>query len=43
MTERKYRFTIAAKLAGNTAAETAQTIMDVFAQLDPALRRSIFR
>lgn len=41
MTERKSRFTIVAKLAGKTAAETAQAIMAVFKRLDPALRRSI--
>ncbi len=41
MTERKSRFTIVAKLAGKTAAETAAAIMDVFARLDPCLRRSI--
>lgn len=41
LTERKSRFTIVARLAGKTAAETAQAIMDVFAKLDPDLRRSI--
>lgn len=41
MTERKSRFTIVARLAGKTAAETAAAIMDVFARLHPALRRSI--
>ncbi|MCP5085169.1 MAG: IS30 family transposase, partial [Alphaproteobacteria bacterium] len=39
LTERKSRFTIVARLAGKTAAETAQAIMDVFAKLDPDLRR----
>ena len=41
MTERKSRFTIAARLAGKTAAETAAVIMSVFERLDPKLRRSI--
>ena len=41
MTERKSRFTIAARLAGKTAAETAAVIMAVFERLDPRLRRSI--
>ena len=41
MTERKSRFTIVARLAGKTAAETAAAIIDVFQRLDPTLRRSI--
>ena len=39
--ERKSRFTIAAKLAGKTAAETAGAIMEIFQRLDPGLRKSI--
>lgn len=41
MTERKSRFTIVARLAGKTAAQTAAAIIDVFKRLDPSLRRSI--
>jgi IS30 family transposase len=40
LTERKSRFTIAAKLNGKNAAETATAIMRIFERLDPALRRS---
>lgn len=40
LTERKSRFTIAAKLKGKTAEETAAAIMRIFQRLDPALRRS---
>ena len=40
LTERKSRFTIAAKLGGKTAGETAAAIMGIFQRLDPALRRS---
>ena len=38
--ERKSRFTIAAKLNGKNAEETATAIMCIFKRLDPALRRS---
>jgi IS30 family transposase len=38
--ERKSRFTIAAKLNGKNAEETATAIMLIFKRLDPALRRS---
>lgn len=41
LTERKSRFTIVARLAGKTAAETADAIMDIFKSLDADLRRSI--
>ncbi len=41
LTERKSRFTIIARLKAKDAAGTAKAIMDVFRQLDPALRRSI--
>ncbi len=34
------RFTIAAKLSGKTAQETATAIMTIFERLDPCLRRS---
>jgi len=39
--ERKSRFTIIARLKSKNAADTAKTIIDVFRQLDPDLRRSI--
>ena len=39
--ERKSRFVIATKLAGKTAAETAQAIMNIFKRLDPSLRQSL--
>jgi len=39
--ERRSRLTLAARLTGKGAAETAATIMAVFRRLDPALRRSI--
>lgn len=38
--ERKSRFTIAAKLSGKAAQETATAIMTIFERLDPCLRRS---
>jgi len=38
--ERKSRFTIAAKLNGKNAEETATAIMCIFKRLDPELRRS---
>lgn len=41
LTERKSRFTVAAKLAGRTAQETMTAIMSVLKRLDPRLRRSI--
>ena len=41
MTERKSRFTIVARLAGKTAAWTAKAIINLFARLNPSLRRSI--
>ncbi len=40
LTERKSRFTIAAKLNGKNAQETATAIMRIFERLDPVLRRS---
>lgn len=39
--ERKSRLTLAARLTGKGAAETASVIMAVFRRLDPGLRRSI--
>jgi len=39
--ERKSRYVIATRLSGKTAAETANTIMEVFRKLDPSLRKSI--
>lgn len=39
--ERKTRVTVAARLTGKGAAETASVIMAVFKRLDPDLRRSI--
>ena len=39
--ERKTRVTLAARLTGKGAAETAAVIMAIFRRLDPALRRSI--
>ena len=39
--ERRSRLTLAARLTGKGAAETAATIMAVLRRLDPALRRSI--
>lgn len=41
LTERKSRFTVAAKLAGRTAQETMTAIMSVLERLDPRRRRSI--
>jgi len=41
LVERKSRFTIIARLKSKNAADTAKTIMDIFRQLDPDLRRSI--
>ena len=41
LVERKSRFTIIARLKSKNAADTANTIMDIFRQLDPDLRRSI--
>ena len=41
LVERKSRFTIMARLKSKNAADTAKTIMDIFRQLDPDLRRSI--
>jgi IS30 family transposase len=39
--ERKTRLTLAAKLAGKSAAETVSAIMTLFRRLDPSLRSSI--
>lgn len=39
--ERKSRVTIAARLAGKSAAETVSAIMAIFRKLDPRLRQSI--
>jgi IS30 family transposase len=39
--ERKSRVTLAARLAGKSAAETAGAIMAIFKRLDPILRQSI--
>ena len=39
--ERKSRVTLAAKLTGKSAAETAGAIMAIFKRLDPVLRQSI--
>ena len=39
--ERKSRVTLAAKLTGKSAAETAGAIMAIFKRLDPILRQSI--
>lgn len=39
--ERKSRVTLAARLSGKSAAETASVIMAIFRRLDPALRQSI--
>jgi IS30 family transposase len=39
--ERKSRVTLAARLAGKTAAETISVLLAVFARLEPALRKSI--
>ena len=38
---RKSRVTLAARLAGKTAAETISVMLAVFARVDPALRKSI--
>ena len=39
--ERKSRVTLAARLAGKTAAETISAMLAVFGRIDPHLRRSI--
>ena len=39
--ERKSRGTLAARLAGKTAAETISVMLAVFARVEPALRKSI--
>lgn len=39
--ERKSRVTLAARLAGKTAAETISVMLAVFARMEPALRKSI--
>ena len=39
--ERKTRVTLAARLTGKGAAETASVIMNIFRRLDPGLRQSI--
>ena len=38
--ERKSRVTLAARLAGKTAAETISVMLAVFARIEPALRKS---
>ena len=38
---RKSRVTLAARLAGKTAAETISVMLAVFARIEPALRKSI--
>jgi IS30 family transposase len=39
--ERKSRVTLAARLAGKTAAETISVMLSAFARIEPALRKSI--
>ena len=39
--ERKSRVTLAARLAGKTAAETISVMLAAFARIEPALRKSI--
>lgn len=39
--ERKTRVTLAARLAGKGAAETASVIMNIFRRLDPQIRQSV--
>src|ERR1700730_4227596 len=39
--ERKSRVTLAARLAGKTAAETISVMLAIFARIKPALRKSI--
>jgi IS30 family transposase len=39
--ERKSRVTLAARLAGKTAAETISVMLEVFARVEPSLRKSI--
>jgi IS30 family transposase len=39
--ERKSRVTLAARLAGKTAAQTISVMLAVFARIEPALRKSI--
>ena len=39
--ERKSRVTLAARLAGKTAAETISVMLAVFGRIDPALRKSV--
>jgi IS30 family transposase len=39
--ERKSRVTLAARLAGKTAAETISVMLAVFARIEPALRKSM--
>lgn len=39
--ERKTRVTLAARLTGKGAAETASVIMNIFRHLDPQMRQSI--
>ena len=41
--ERKSRVTLAARLAGKTAAETISVMLAVFARIEPALRIHHFR
>jgi IS30 family transposase len=38
--ERKSRVTLAARLAGKTAAKTISVMLAVFARIEPALRKS---
>jgi hypothetical protein len=37
--ERKSRMALAARLAGKTAAETISVMLEVFARIEPALRK----
>ena len=37
--ERKSRMTLAARLAGKAAAETISVMLEVFARIEPALRK----
>jgi len=39
--ERKSRVTLAARLAGKTAAETISVMLAVFGRINPALRKSV--
>ncbi len=39
--ERKSRVTLAARLAGKTAAETISVMLAVFGRINPVLRKSV--